>query len=68
MSEAPKLKPCPFCGQKVQIRTFHDELYGDTHVLIHDNSGAQILCVLYRGLTWNGSEKEFALLWNRRAE
>ena len=61
-----ELKTCPFCGQKVKIRTLHDEIFGDTHFLGHDNGGAQILCVLYKGICWNGDKKELVELWNRR--
>jgi len=61
-----ELKSCPFCGRKMKMRTFHDDLYGDTHVIGHDDD-AQILCVLFRGLSWNGSAEEFSTLWNTRS-
>lgn len=63
-----EFRKCPFCGGPVTICTRHDDFYGDTHILFHDNNGAQILCVLFRGLTWNGSVEEFTTLWNRRAD
>lgn len=61
-----QLKPCPFCGEPMEIRTLHTEAYGDKHVLSHDNGGTQIVCLLFRGLTWDGSKEELITLWNRR--
>lgn len=60
------LSNCPFCGREMKIRTLHNKVTGDMHVISHDDY-AQIPCVLYRGLTWNGSAEEFITLWNRRA-
>jgi len=62
-----ELKPCPFCGRKMKLVTRHDKDFGDMHVLTHADD-AQIMCVLYRGLIWTGSVKDFAELWNRRAK
>lgn len=62
-----KLKPCPFCGGRMRIMTVN--IYPDVEkqILGHD-SGAQILCPLWRGLTWDGSKEEITMLWNRRAD
>ena len=62
-----ELRNCPFCGRKMKIRTLHNNVIGDMHVISHDDY-AQIPCVLYRGLTWNGSKEEFITLWNERTE
>ena len=61
------LKHCPFCGRKMRIRTLHDDLFGDIHVIGHDDD-AQILCPLFRGLTWAGSKEELITLWNERPD
>ena len=50
----------------MKIRTLHDDLYGDIHVIGHDDD-AQILCLLFRGLTWAGSKEELITLWNERS-
>ena len=62
-----ELRNCPFCGRKMKIRTLHNNVIGDMHVIGHDDT-AQIPCVLFRGLTWNGSKEEFITLWNERTE
>ena len=62
-----ELKNCPFCGRKMKIRTLHNNVIGDMHVIGHDDN-AQVPCILYKGLTWNGSIEDLTKLWNMRAE
>ena len=59
-----QLKPCPFCGRKMMLRTVKDPDM-DIQVIGHDDY-AQIICPLFRGLTWFGSVEEAIEAWNRR--
>ena len=51
----------------MKIRTLHNNVIGDMHVIGHDDN-AQVPCILYKGLTWNGSIEDLTKLWNMRAE
>lgn len=55
-----KLKPCPFCGGKAEVR---DGTYSGSAIHISCRCGAQ----MFGGRNHFGSEEEAATAWNKRS-
>lgn len=83
MNDAPKMKPCPFCGAKMKAYILHSkvnpEYWANEHWFLRDNHDEQ--CFLSQndmfgyahfGKAENGKPTktllEFVEKWNRRAE
>lgn len=83
MSEAPKLKPCPFCGEKMEAYIFRSKVnpncWSNGHWFLRDNHDEKCFLHLnemfgyaHFGKAEDGEPTaellEFVEKWNRRAE
>lgn len=83
MSEAPKLKPCPFCGAEIEAFIFRSKVnpnyWANEHWFLRDNHDEKCFLHLnemfgyaHFGKAENGKPTktllEFVEKWNRRAE
>lgn len=82
MNEAPKMKPCPFCGAEMEAFIYKchvPEYWANEHWFLHDNHDEK--CFLHQnemfgyahfGKADDGEPTaellEFVEKWNRRAE
>ena len=60
------LKPCPFCGGKVNLEEFDDEAYMITCDNCHSATSFGI--VFEDGTAGDATKEETVTAWNRRAD
>lgn len=62
---AEGLKPCPFCGRKVCIKRYVEEI--DYDICWIEHVEALPICFLHSACGYVGKQSDLIELWNRRA-